>query len=276
MLAPIGDVDVTVAEHGAGQPILLLHGGGGPQTVLRFAAALAEDPRTHARVLTPTHPGFHCTSRPDALDSVSGLAALYVALLDSLDLHDVTVVGNSIGGWIAAEIALLGSDRVSSYVLIDAVGIEVAGHPIIDFFSLPIDQIADYSYHRPDAFRVDRSVLPPAGQALMASNREALVVYAGTAMSDSTLGERLAGIAAPTLVVWGESDRIADPDYGRAYADAIPDATFELLTEAGHLPQLETPEKLIGTVSAFVDANADANASGDCGRTCRRSRHRDC
>lgn len=231
MLAPIGDVDVTVAEHGAGQPILLLHGGGGPQTVLRFAAALAEDPRTHARVLTPTHPGFHCTSRPDALDSIGGLAALYVALLESLDLHDVTVVGNSIGGWITAE--------------------------------MPIDQIADYSYHRPDAFRVDPSVLPPAGQALMASNREALVVYAGTAMSDSTLGERLAGIAAATLVVWGESDRIADPDYGRAYADAIPDATFELLTETGHLPQLETPEKLIGTVWAF----ADANASNSRGRT---------
>ena len=231
--------------------------------MLRFAAALAEDPRTQARVLTPTHPGFHCTSRPEALHSIGGLAALYVALLDSLDLHDVTVVGNSIGGWITAEMALLGSDRVSSYVLIDAVGIEVAGHPIIDFFSLPIERIVDYSYHRPDAFRVDPSALPPAGQALMASNREALAVYAGPAMSDATLGERLAGIAAPTLVVWGESDRIADPDYGRAYADAIPDARFELLTETGHLPQIETPEKLIGTVWAF----ADANASNGRGRT---------
>jgi pimeloyl-ACP methyl ester carboxylesterase len=129
MLAPIGDVDVTVAESGAGQPILLLHGGGGPQTVLGFAQALADDPRTYARVLSPTHPGFDGTSRPDVLESIGGLAALYVALLESLDLHDVIVVGNSIGGWITAEMALLGSDRVSRYVLVDAVGIEVAAHP---------------------------------------------------------------------------------------------------------------------------------------------------
>lgn len=58
------------------------------------------------------------------------------------------------------------------------------------------------------------------------------------------------------LVVWGEADRIADPDYGRAYASAIPGADYELLTEAGHLPQIETPQKLIDTVWAFVDRHA--------------------
>ncbi len=100
---------------------------------------------------------------------------------------------------------------MSSDVLVDAVGIEVAGHPIVDFFS------------------------PPIG--------------------------RLSEVDEPTLVVWGESDRIADPEYGRAYADAIPGARFELLTETGHLPQLETPEKLIGTVWAFSAANADGTPS---------------
>lgn len=80
----------------------------------------------------PTHPGYAGTSRPDALATVAGLARLYVALLDTLELDDVTVVGNSIGGWIAAEMALLGSSRVSSLVLVDAVCAQVPNHPVAD------------------------------------------------------------------------------------------------------------------------------------------------
>jgi pimeloyl-ACP methyl ester carboxylesterase len=129
-----GPVDVTVSEAGEGRPFLLLHGGGGPDTVARFGDTLAA--AEHVRVLVPIHPGFGGTSRPEALHSVRGLAALYVALLDQLGLDDVTVIGNSIGGWIAAEIAILNSPRVSRAILIDAAGLEVPGHPVADFFSL--------------------------------------------------------------------------------------------------------------------------------------------
>ncbi len=135
-VAGIGPVDVSIDDRGAGSPYLLLHGGGGPQTIAGFAALLAG---THAvRVITPTHPGFDGTARPERLSSVGGLAALYVALLDDLDVAGVMVVGNSIGGWIAAEVALLHSPRVSRVILIDAVGIEVADHPVADFFSLTL------------------------------------------------------------------------------------------------------------------------------------------
>ena len=135
----IGPVEVTIADYGSGQPFLLLHGGAGPASVTGFAETFAA---THdVRVLVPTHPGFGGTPRPEALGSIPGLAALYNALLDQLDLQDVTVIGNSIGGWITAEIALLKSPRVSGIVLIDAVGIEVPGHPVADFFSLTMDQV---------------------------------------------------------------------------------------------------------------------------------------
>jgi len=91
----VGPVEVTLDEHGEGQPFLLLHGGGGPGTVAGFAELLAG---THpARVISPTHPGFGGTHRPEALHTVGGLAALYVALLDQLDLRDVTVVGGENG-----------------------------------------------------------------------------------------------------------------------------------------------------------------------------------
>jgi len=205
----IGTVDITVSERGEGRTFLLLHGGGGPQTVTGWADQLAG--ARHARVLAPVHPGFDGTPRPEAVACTGALARLYVALLGQLELHDVTVVGNSIGGWIAAEMAVLGSDQVSSYVLVDAVGIEVPGHPVADFFSLTAEQVAQRSFYDPDAFGADPASLPPEAQAAMAAVRAALAVYAGAGMTDPTLTGRLAGVDAPVLVVWGEADGSATP-----------------------------------------------------------------
>ena len=149
------------------------------------------------RVLVPTHPGFGGTPRPEALGSIPGLAALYNTLLDRLDLQDVTVIGNSIGGWITAEIALLKSPRVSGIVLIDAVGIEVPGHPVADFFALTMDQVFARSFHNPEPFRIDPATLPPAAQAVAAGNRAAIAAYAGASMADPTLAGRLATLEIP-------------------------------------------------------------------------------
>ena len=253
-IAEAGPVEVTLTERGQGHPFLILHGGGGPQTVTGFADLLAD--AENARVSTPTHPGFGGTPRPAELASVRGLAALYAALLTELDLADVTVVGNSIGGWIAAEMALLGSPRISSFILVDAVGIEVPGHPVADFFSLTMDQVAQLSYYDPAKFRIDLDALPPAAQAVMAGNRATLAVYSGPSMTDPGLAARLADVTAPALVLWGEADQIVDPDYGRAFAAAIPGAQFRLLTAAGHMPQFETPDQLLRSVWDFADAHA--------------------
>ena len=257
-LAGTGLVEVTVADHGSGQPFLLLHGGAGPQSVTGFAEkfAAAHD----VRVLVPTHPGFGGTPRPATLSSIGGLAVLYQALLDQLDLNDVTVTGNSIGGWITAEIALLKSPRVSGIVLIDAVGIEVAGHPVADFFSLSMDQVFKLSFHNPEPFRVDPATLPPTAQAIAAGNRAAIGVYAGAAMSDPTLAGRLGSLEVPTLVLWGDSDGIVDAEYGRAYAAAIPMARFQLLPGTGHSPQLETPGQVIHAIWDSADTDFSAFA----------------
>ncbi|WP_433120963.1 alpha/beta fold hydrolase [Micromonospora sp. CA-246542] len=246
---------VSYTERGDGHPFLVLHGGGGPQTVTEFADLLAAE--CHAHVITPTHPGFGGTQRPDPLTTIGQLAQLYVALLDRLNLDDVTVVGNSIGGWIAAEMALLDTTRISGIELVDAVGIEVPGHPVVDFFALTLPEIAQHSYYEPGRFLIDPSTMNPQQQAVLAGNRAALSVYTGdTSMSDPTLRQRLSAAALPTRVIWGDHDRIADPDYGRAYAAAIPGAEFVLLTETGHLPQLETPKRLVPAVWDFADAHA--------------------
>jgi pimeloyl-ACP methyl ester carboxylesterase len=253
-----GTVQVTVTERGAGRPVLLLHGGAGPRSVSDFADQLAQ--QRDARVLTPVHPGFDGTPRPEQLTSIRELAALYGALLDELDLSDVTVVGNSIGGWVAAELALLGNPRITRVVLVDAVGLQIDTHPIVDFFSLSMAEVAELSYHEPHKFVLDVDRLPEPARAAMAGNRAALAVYGRQMMADPSLLSRLPRIAVPALVVWGASDGVVDVEHGRAYAAAIPGARLVVIATAGHLPQLETPERLLDEVWAFASADSDAPA----------------
>jgi pimeloyl-ACP methyl ester carboxylesterase len=255
-----GTVDLTLTDRGAGRPILLLHGGAGPMSVAGFAQLLAD--RHGAHVYVPTHPGFGGTARPDWLNGVPRLAQVYARLLADLDLREVLVIGNSIGGWIGAELALTEPRRLGGLVLVDAGGIDVPGHPPADFFALSFEEVIQRSWHNPAAF--PKSPAPPseAERAILGGNRAALAVYGGkTGMVDPSLRPRLGQIRLPTLVLWGESDRIVDPDYGRAYAAAIPGARFELLPRAGHVPQLETPDSLLGAVWRFSEQTANRGSA---------------
>jgi pimeloyl-ACP methyl ester carboxylesterase len=112
-----GKVPVSYHDRGADdRTYLLLHGGAGPQSVAGFGDRLAQSGA--GRVITPAHPGFDDTPRPDGLSTIAGLARLYLALLDDLGLTDVMVIGNSIGGWIAAEMAVAGSARITAVTLV--------------------------------------------------------------------------------------------------------------------------------------------------------------
>jgi pimeloyl-ACP methyl ester carboxylesterase len=234
--------EVTLADRDRTRPFLLLHGGGGPRTMTGFADLLAE--RTHSRVLLPTHPGFAGTPRPAGPVSTRDLARTYVDLLERLDLSDVTLVGNSFGGWLAAEIALLASPRVRGAVVVDGIGADVPGHPVHDVSGLSPTELTALSWHDPG-----RAPVPPsAGGTGPSPDLQALVSYTGPTMNDPTLLDRLGGLDLPVHVVWGESDGIVSPAYGQAYAAAIPRSTFTLLARTGHLPQLETPEELLGAI----------------------------
>jgi pimeloyl-ACP methyl ester carboxylesterase/uncharacterized cupin superfamily protein len=251
----LGPVPVTFAESGTGQPVLLLHGGAGPTSVAAFARLLSD---AGYHVVVPVHPGFDGTPRPADLSSIARLAAVYAELLHELDLADVCIIGNSIGGWIAAELALAESgtagSRVSSAVLVDAAGLQLDTAPVPDFFSLTLDQVAELSYFDPAAFRIDPTALPPERAAAIALNRAALQTYAGTAMADPGLRERLSGITLPVIVIWGAADRMIPIEHGHGYVDAIHGAQFRMISHAGHLPQLEAPVELLAVVRDFTAA----------------------
>lgn len=240
------DLPVTLVDHGTGRPVLVLHGGAGPTSVARFVDTMSA---TH-RVLAPTHPGFGGTPRPDRLTSIAALAETYAHLLERLDLADVLVIGFSMGGWIASELALRAGARLRGVVLVDAVGIEVDGETCADVFALKPNELSALSMHDPVKYGIDPSTLTPDQKAAMAANFQALAAYGGTSM-DATLRARLAAVKTPALVVWGESDRIVTPAYGRAFAEAFDGARFELIPQCGHLPQVEQPARLLELVNGF-------------------------
>ena len=244
-------IPVSLTERGRGRPVLVLHGGAGPQSVAEFASLLAQE--AHVRVLTPTHPGFAGTPRPEGFESVADLAALYVALLDELNLVDVTLVGNSVGGWIAADMALRASARVARVVLLDPVGIDVPGHPVADVFSMALPEILRRSFADAAPFTVDPTTIAPEARRTAAANMAALATYGA---SPRIGPEQLASVSPAIAVIWGERDQIADLDYGRAYAAAFPHASLHVLSGAGHLPQLEVPEQVVALVTKFLAETA--------------------
>ena len=246
------DLSVTVTEAGSGRPVLILHGGGGPRTVLGIQAHLAET--MHA--ITPTHPGWNGTPRPEWFNGVDDLAIAYLQLLAERGVRDVLVVGSSLGGWIAAEMAVRDqAGLITGLVLIDAGGVQVPGEPIRDIFALDPRGVAEYAYHDAAKFFVDPTTLPPEQLAGIRANMATLRVIGGE-MHDVKLLRRLGRVRVPTLALWGESDRIMTPAYGQAYAAAFGNARFALIEKAGHLPQLEQP----AATFALLDAHAKATA----------------
>jgi pimeloyl-ACP methyl ester carboxylesterase len=255
----VSRASVTEAGDRALPTALVLHGGGGPRTVAPIVGHLAAT----RHVLAPTHPGWDGTKRPDDLTSVAQLAGDYLELLlgdvaGSRTRAGVTLVGSSIGGWIALEMAVqaAGDARfeglIDSVIVIDAVGVEVAGEPIADFFSLTPRQLAELAWHDAERGFIDPATLSDEQRAVQARNGRTMAVIAGASMSDPTLLARLDAVTAPTLAVWGASDRIVTPAYGRALAAAIPNASFAEIADAGHLPHLENGAATFEAIDRFL------------------------
>ena len=245
-------VEVEVARKGAGAPLLMLHGGGGPIMQQPFTDQLAGN----FEIIAPTHPGFAGTAIPDHFDGMEDLVYLYLDLLDALDIRDAVLMGFSMGGWLAAELATISCSRFSRLILVDAVGVKHGGptdRDITDVFGIPPDKAARLMWHDP-AKAPKMEGLSDEAFAAIAANRIALGLYTWEPyMHNPKLKHRIHRIDIPALFVWGASDGLVTPDYGRAYAGLIDGATFVAIPEAGHSPQAEQPEAFVSQVLAFTD-----------------------
>jgi pimeloyl-ACP methyl ester carboxylesterase len=206
------------------------------------------------QTITPTHPGWDGTPRPAWVSGIGKLAQTYLRYLYAAGLHDVLVVGSSIGGWIAVEMAVRDTEcRIGGLVLIDAVGIAVAGEPILNVFENPPPSVFEATFYDSAKFAPNAATMTDERVAQQRSNMETLRALAGEPyMHDPGLLERINGVHIPTLVLWGAADGVATPAYGRAYAAAFADARFETIEHAGHLPHVEQPEATFAFIDDFA------------------------
>jgi pimeloyl-ACP methyl ester carboxylesterase len=244
-------IDLQVTRRGSGTPLLLLHGGGGPQHHLPFFQKLTE----HFDVIAPIHPGFAGSAIPAHFDGMEDLVYLHLDLMDALDLRDVMVVGMSMGGWAAAEMAVRNTSRMAKLILVDAVGIKTGdreSRDIADMFGLPQDEITRLLFHDP-ANAPDLATFTDAQLTEMAASRIALAMYTWEPyMHNPKLRYRLHRIQVPTLLIWGERDGLVPVAYAEAYRALIPGAELVVIPQAGHAPQVEQPDLFCRHVYTFA------------------------
>ena len=244
-------IDLDVAHMGSGPPLLMLHGGGGPVADMPFATRLAEK----FEIIAPVHPGFAGTGIPDHFDCISDLVYLYLDLLDKLDLREALLVGFSMGGWVAAEMATMTTERLSRLVLVDSVGVKVGGRDdrdIADVFAVPGERLAEIMFHDP-SIMPDFADMSEEQLETVAANRIALGVYTWDPyMHNPKLPGRLHRVTIPVHFIWGASDGVVSVDYGRGFCTMIPGATMTVIEEAGHVPHMEQPDRFVEVLLAFA------------------------
>lgn len=249
----INGARIDCIECGSGSPLLFLH----PENGIEPAAAAIEELAKHARVIAPTHPGFGRSELPKGMRTVDDLSYFYLDLLDQLDLRDLTVVGVSLGAWIAAEIAVKSTARMARLVMANAVGVKVGDREtrdIVDIFALTENEYIDIAYCDPAIGRRDYKALPEDVALAAARSREATARYAWNPyFHDPRLKSRLHRIRVPTLFLWGMQDRMLSEAYGRAYCAMITGARFEPIERAGHFPHQEQPKVFAEKVLAFLE-----------------------
>jgi pimeloyl-ACP methyl ester carboxylesterase len=204
----VNGIKVQAIEKGRGRPLLFLHPGIGLDRNAPVINMLAE----RARVIAPSHPGFGNSEQPRSFTTIDDLAYFYLDLLDELDLKDTVVVGVSLGAWIAAEIAIKSTGRLSHLVLANAVGIKVGARDtrdIVDIFAITEPELNKLAYFDPKLAERDYKAMAEEDVRIVARNREASARYGWSPyMHDPKLKTRLHRIRIPTLFLWGSADRI--------------------------------------------------------------------
>jgi len=250
----VADVDLELHESGQGSPVLFLHGAGGFAPQQPFVAPLS----AKHRLLAPSHPGFGKSSLPEWIDSIDDIAHIYLELLSMLDLKQLDIVGCSIGGWIAAEIATKVPERVHRLVMVGPVGVKTGSADkldIPDIFAMPQADVDKLVYHDPARMVPDTKTMPEEALTAMFRNREttALLVWEPW-MHSTKLKHRLYRVKCPALFMRGASDGLVSEQYLKAYAALLPNARMHTIAAAGHVPHLEQPEAFASAVLDFLAA----------------------
>jgi pimeloyl-ACP methyl ester carboxylesterase len=247
------DIDgckLSVNRAGKGETILFLHGAGGAARWAPFMADLAD----RYDLIVPEHPGFGRSDTPSWLDNVGDLAYFYLDFLDRQKLGKVHLVGTSLGGWIAAELAVRSQAQIETLTLVAPAGIHLEGVPKGDIFLWSPEQLA-HNLVASQALAEQMLAIPVSE----AEQREALQNSFTVAklswqprLYNPHLKKWLHRITVPTQILWGDRDKIIPTPYGEAFKSLIPGARLQIFAECGHLPQIEKKDAFVAAIVDFA------------------------
>ena len=255
----VGGVDVHVWVGGQGAPLLVLHGAGGNRGWTRSMARIAE----RFTVWAPTHPGFGTSGDAEWMEGIDDLARFYLWFIDAAGLGRPHLLGHSIGGWMAAEMAAMSPGSIDRLVLVAPVGLKPEAGEILDvFFYTPV-QLRDLTVHDPKTIPEWEELFTrpptPAEQEIALRNREMTARLTWKPyMHNPRLAQFLPRVSNPALIVWGREDRIVPVVCGEQYRRLLPHATLKVLEACGHLPPIEQPDVYARLVSDFLGGSIPA------------------
>lgn len=246
----IRGLQIRLHRSGKGQGVLFLHGAGGVSAWLPFFDALAAD----YALIVPDHPGFGGSDDARWIRHVPDLAMYYLDFFEAMGLDDVHVIGHSLGGWIAAEIAVRDVSRFRSLTLIAPAGLRVKGVSSGDnFIWSPEEALQNLVFDPALAARMASLPFTEEQVEMALRNRFAAAKYGWQPRwFNPALESWLHRIKVPVHLIWGDSDRLLPPAYAEAWRTRVPDLRFSLIEKCGHLPHVEKAELVSGKVREFL------------------------
>jgi pimeloyl-ACP methyl ester carboxylesterase len=257
---PVGKI--SVLRGGAGEPLVYLHSAAG-----EAVHAALEDLADDHDVIVPLFPGFGESEGIERIDDIEDSAFHLLDVLDALELSAPAVIGLSLGGWLAAELATRSPQRVGKLVLVSPVGLYIDGAPVGQIFGRSPSELAEELFAdqgHPMAqmmhalsekmgdlmsmAEVPIAILMPMWASMSATAKIGWNPY----LHNPKLGQRLRRVSAPTLVVAGEKDGLLPRAHPEAYTAGIPGARLEVMEGAGHMVPLERPVEFATLVRGFL------------------------
>lgn len=243
----LGGTRQQMLTGGEGTPLLVLHGGEGTRGWLPVLQSLAR----RYTVYFPSHPGYNASDRPGWLQSVPDMARYYLWLVESLGLQRIQVIGHSMGGWLAAEMAVSCHRVIDRLLLLDAAGLQPRAAPLLDFLAASPETIRELAFHDPSqvpGFQALFGTPPDAREmGVAARNLETLrlLLRQPGYLHPPALEGLLPGLRVPTRIVWGRQDRIIPLECGVLYQRAIEGSQLFVIDDCGHRPHLERPDDFL-------------------------------
>jgi pimeloyl-ACP methyl ester carboxylesterase len=235
-----------VRRAGRGQALLFLHGASGMPAILPCLHKLAE----RFDVVVPEHPGYGQSGEPEWLENIHDMAYFYLDFLEKLALQDVLLVGNSMGGWIALEIAVRSTERIKSMVVVSPAGVKAPGvQPADTFLMSPEEQARALVYDQKIAeARLAEPVTPEALDVALKNRHTTARLAWEPRFHDPHLPKWLHRIKVPVTIVWGKEDRILPVGIAPHLQKLIAHSKLEVFEKCGHLPHAEMPDRFVDIV----------------------------